>query len=338
MKSRTGHSQQHKELSTMSGILDLAYSYQRSKILLTACELDVFSVFGNESKTAKEISHEIDTDERATERLLNALCAMGLLNKKGSHYSNNRGARWYLVKESPDYIGNLMHLTDLWDDFGMLTHAVKEGQEENYRKRGLESPEVVERAIAYRHSILKKQAPEIVEMLNVSKAQRVLDLGCGSGAFAIEFARANPNMEVFVFDSPEVIPYTESYIEKAGLKNQIEVMAGDILNDDIGFGYDIVFLSSFMHKHSLWDNINIASKIYRLLKPSGQIAIYDYVLNDERTLPEYASLFSLEMLLTSESGETYTKTDMWITLKEAWFREVKQLETPFQAELIIGQR
>ena len=338
MKSRTAQSHQQRELSTMSGILDLAYSYQRSKILLTACELDVFSIFGNESKTAKEISHEIDTDERATERLLNALCAMGLLNKKGGQFSNNRGARWYLVKESPDYIGNLMHLTDLWDDFGMLTHAVKEGQEANYRKRGPESPEVTERAIAYQHSILKKQAPEIVQMLNVSKAQRVLDLGCGSGAFAIEFAKANPKMEIFVFDSPDIIPYTESYIEKAGMQNHIEILSGDFLKDDSGFGYDIVFLSSYMHRHSLWDNIYIASKVYRILKPSGQIAIYDYILNDDRTLPEFASLFSLEMLLTSLAGETYTQTDMWIILKEAWFREVKKLETPYDADLILGQR
>jgi predicted O-methyltransferase YrrM len=331
-------STQYQDLTTMNGIIELSYAFQKSKLLLTACELDVFSVLGNESKTAKEVAHEIDADERATERLLNALCALTLVSKKGDRFANSRGARWYLVKESPEYLGNMMHLTDLWNVTGTLTDAVKLGKTVGYIDFEETDAEKIERRMASLHWNAKRQAPGIIDLINLTKVEKILDLGGGSGAYSIEFLKSNPELEITLFDKPQVIPITKKYIENSGYEDKINLKSGDFFDDDLGSNYDIVFVSSIMHNFSLWDNIELAQKIWKSLRIGGQIIIHDLFLSDDRTEPVFTALYSLNMLISSISGEIYTKTDMWITLKEAWYRDVRSIDTPFETTLTIGSK
>jgi ubiquinone/menaquinone biosynthesis C-methylase UbiE len=331
-------STQYQDLTTMNGIIELSYAFQKSKVLLTACELDVFSVLGNESKTAKEVAHEIDADERATERLLNALCALTLVSKKGDRFANSRGARWYLVKESPEYLGNMMHLTDLWNVTGTLTDAVKLGKTVGYIDFEETDVEKIERRMASLHWNAKRQAPGIIDLINLTKVNKILDLGGGSGAYSIEFLKSNPELEITLYDKSQVIPITKKYIENSGYEGKINLKSGDFFDDDLGSNYDIVFVSSIMHNFSLWDNIELAQKIWKSLRIGGQIIVHDLFLSDDRTEPVFTALYSLNMLISSISGEIYTKTDMWITLKEAWYRDVRSIDTPFETTLTLGTK
>ena len=63
---------------SVNAILQIASAFEQSKCLLSACELDFFTIIGNDQKTVKEIAISAGTEERATEKLLNALCGMQL--------------------------------------------------------------------------------------------------------------------------------------------------------------------------------------------------------------------------------------------------------------------
>jgi hypothetical protein len=67
---------------------EISRAFQKSRIFLTACEMDVFTVLGDEEKSSKEISDAISADHRGTDRLLNALCALKVLKKSGDKYKN----------------------------------------------------------------------------------------------------------------------------------------------------------------------------------------------------------------------------------------------------------
>ena len=84
-------------------ILDTIYSFRPARVLLTSFELGIFTAIGDSPKESREIAQTLGTSEHATDRLMNALCGMGLLKKKGGRFLNTPLAARYLVKDRPDY-------------------------------------------------------------------------------------------------------------------------------------------------------------------------------------------------------------------------------------------
>ena len=89
-------------------IREIAAGFQRSRVLLTAYELDLFTALGEERRASDEVARMLGTDERATDRLMNALCAMDLLEKKDGRFSGYvSGCSFFLTnpKNSADMMG-----------------------------------------------------------------------------------------------------------------------------------------------------------------------------------------------------------------------------------------
>ncbi len=112
---------------TIKDINYLSRSFQQSRVFLTAFELGVFTVLGNADKTSEEIAKEINTDLRATDRLLNALCVTGAIQKENNRFRNSDAAKKYLVAGRPDYQAGMMHSVNLWNSWSNLAMSVKSG-------------------------------------------------------------------------------------------------------------------------------------------------------------------------------------------------------------------
>ena len=86
-------------------IREFAASYQKSRILLTGFELDIFTSIEKSGKTSKQIANNLHLDERACERLLNALVSLGFLSKHNQHFYNTTESYTFLSKKSANYFG-----------------------------------------------------------------------------------------------------------------------------------------------------------------------------------------------------------------------------------------
>ncbi|MCX6552221.1 MAG: acetylserotonin O-methyltransferase, partial [Acidobacteria bacterium] len=106
----------------------MAMAFQRSRVLLTAVELRVFSAIADGEMTSREVAGRLHTHERATDRLLNALCAMGLVEKAGGRFRNAPASRRYLVEGRPEFIAGLGHTASMWRSWSHLTESVREGR------------------------------------------------------------------------------------------------------------------------------------------------------------------------------------------------------------------
>jgi SAM-dependent methyltransferase len=327
-----------KDDEQVNSILEIANSFQKSRVLLTACEIDLFTHLGNSSRTASEIAGLTGADERALERLMNALCVMGLLEKENKNFSNSEPARKCLVKGSPYYLGNLKHLNYLWDSWSNLTESVIRGTAYNLEPTDHKSPERVEAFIAAMHHRASVQAPEVVNLIEPGEARKILDLGGGSGAYAMEMARKAPQAEVFVFDLPNVIPLTQTYLDSNPNGSNVKTIAGNYMTDSFGKGYDLVLLSSIIHSHSIWENIHLVQKVFDSLNRGGRIVIQDFIIENSRCQPPQAVMFSLNMLVNTKSGDTFTETEIWFLLREAWFSDIKRIDTSFGTSLVIGKK
>ena len=83
---------------------DLSLSFQKSRIFLTAFELGIFTAVGKDSMTSCAVADKLGTARRHTDRLMNALCAIGLLKKAGDRFRNTPFSSKYLVSKSPYFM------------------------------------------------------------------------------------------------------------------------------------------------------------------------------------------------------------------------------------------
>jgi SAM-dependent methyltransferase len=322
---------------TREQIRGMAYAFQESRILLTAHELGVFNAIGKGRHTSAAIAALIGTDPRATDRLMNALCGMGLLAKENGRFSNSEAAAQCLVEGSPGYLGGLMHTVHLWDTWTTLSEAVRKGTSVPHTGGGTRGEGWLSAFIAAMHDRAVRQASAVVGQIDLSNVTRVLDVGGGSGAYAMAFARANPRIRATVFDLPGVVPLTTSYIGREGLTERVDTIAGDYLKDDLGAGYDLVFLSAVIHSNSAEENAALILKCARALSPGGSVVVLDFIMDEERVAPSHGALFALNMLVGTAQGDTYTESEVSRWMTGAGLSGVSQQGTPFGTSQIVGR-
>lgn len=319
-------------------IMEIAGAFQRSRVLLTAFELGIFSELEDARKGSAEVARALGADERAADRLMNALCAIGLLHKEGGKFSNATHAARFLVKGRPGYMAGLMHTANMWETWGTLTEAVRRGKSVAGKGPWERGEKWVEAFIAAMHYRAVWQAPEVVKLIDASKAKRLLDIGGGSGAYSAAFIRTNDGMRATVFDLPNVIELAKRYVAEEGLSDGVDFVAGDYNGASLGDGYDIAFLSAILHSNSPSQNASLLKKAARALNAGGQAVVQDFIVDEERAGPPFAALFALNMLVATERGDTYTESEVRGWMEGAGLSDIERKDTGVGTALIIGRK
>lgn len=318
--------------------IERANLYQNSVVFLTATELDLFNEIGYDSLTAEEIASKLEIPVRGLVRLLNALVALNFLRKDGVRYSNNSDGLNYLVRGSPNYIGNFRLFCLAFEKWLNLTKNIKKGtliNEFDFKKLPAED---IESILSFMNWRANRQAPEFVKFLNLSKVMRGLDLGCGPGTFGMEILKYNINIDLTLFDYPEIIEYTRKFIERKGFNGLVHTMQGDFLKDDIGKNYDLIIISNVLRLYSFNDCLRILNKAFDALKYKGKVVVQEILLDTSRIEPVFGTLHSLELFLTTPDGDLLTEPEIILLLKEAWFSEIQKYYTSYNTTVFIGTK
>ncbi len=321
---------------TPEDIKKLAYAFQQSRILLTAIELKIFTTLEKHMLTSNEVAEKLNTDPRATDRLMNALCAMGLLKKIHNKFYNSESANNYLIEGKPEFMGGLFHTIELWKSWSTLTEVIKRGS--HVYKINKENFEWTKSFIAAMHYRALKEAKIVSYMLNFENVKKMLDLGGGSGAFTMQFIETHPEIEAVIFDQPDVIQLTKVYAENFALKNKISFIEGDYLKDNIGNHYDLILLSSIVHINSFDENKMLIKKCSDALNKNGQLIIKDWIMDKDRTKPTEGAIFAINMLVGTKCGDTYTESEMKQWLVDAGITSIERKNTSYGFSLLIGYK
>jgi (2Fe-2S) ferredoxin/predicted O-methyltransferase YrrM len=322
--------------------------YMPSRCLLTALELDIFTAVG-EGGNAEQIGAKINANARAAGMLLNALVALGLLSKSDDDYKNTPESTRFFVQGSKDNQRNgLLHTANIWHRWSTLTEAVRGGtrvamdggvdHNVDHKTDRDDTAAWTRNFIAGMQRIAKDRAPLVVKALAAaaSSVRRVLDLGGGSGAYSIAFAKADPDVQCEILDVPEVVPLTAEYVRQAGVSAQVSLRAGDMLHGDFGSGYDIIMLNAICHMFSEEQNRDIFRRAHQALAPNGRLVVQDFILNPDKTGPQHAALFSLNMLVNTDAGASYSEFEYTKWMKAAGFTEVCRINLPGPGSLVVG--
>jgi hypothetical protein len=317
---------------------ELAASFQKSRILLSGFELDIFTNIDDSGTTNNQIVKKLQLDERACERLLNALVSLGFLSKQNHLFFNTSESFAFLSKKSPAYLGGLMHTNHLWNTWSNLTQVVKTGNSANPSEINERGDEWLFAFINAMHDRAKEQAPVQLANIDLSGIKSSLDIGGGSGAYSMEFVSKKPELEATVFDLPNVIPLTKRIIEKEGYSGKIKTHTGDYTTDDLPEGFDLVFLSAIIHSNSIEINRDLIKKCFNSLNINGKIIIQDWIMNNDRTQPTSGAIFAINMLVGTEAGDCFTEKEITDMLNAAGFKNITRNEFKTGLSQIIAQK
>ena len=313
-------------------------AFMESRVLLTALELDAFSAVGA-GATAAAVASARGTDAGATERLLDALVSLGFLEKSGNVFANSPLAARFLAKGSRDDARDaLKHNLSLWRRWSTLTDAVRAGHAVGVTEMADGGEDWTVPFIAAMHRGAASRAPLVVEAVGAEGVRRMLDVGGGSGAYSIAFARASATLHAEILDLPAVLPIADGHVAEAGLADRVATRAGDLRTDDLGSDYDLVLLSSICHMLGPDENRDLLARAARALAPGGRVVVSDFVLDEDGTGPRQAVLFSINMLVGTPSGRSYRESEYKEWLIAAGLADVARVRLPGPAHLLIGRK
>src|SRR5262245_46173310 len=125
-----------------SRIVQTAFGFWNSKVLLTAVGMGLFTRLGDKRLTGAELVAGLGLHPRANPDFFDALTAMKFLDREGSgpaaHYYNTPEGLLFLDEKSPRYIGGILTMLNerlfrYWND---LPEALRTGRPQSEVKHG----------------------------------------------------------------------------------------------------------------------------------------------------------------------------------------------------------
>jgi len=305
-------------------ILAMARAFQGPCVLGAAAELDVFSAMGNDRLECDEVAARLRSDRRATRVLLDALVALGLLDKQEDRYAVPVELQPVLSEGTPHSVLPMIrhNMTCLrrWSQLAWVTKAGIPGPQQA-SIRGFEADRAA--FVAGMHVVSGPIADDLVARLGPPEFQHLLDVGGASGTWTLAFLRAVPGARATIFDLPHAIDQARQRFSLLGSAHRVAFAAGDFYCDELPAGADFAWVSAIIHQHGRQDNRALFAKVFRALEPGGQIGIRDVVMEPCRTRPVLGALFAVNMLTATERGGTFTLAEITEDLEAAGFREVE---------------
>ena len=315
----------------------ISRGFQGAVVLSTAAELELFTLLDKKALTPSEVAGSLGLDLRAASILLHALAGLELLEKKEGRFGNSPLAAELLVRGKPHYQGDIIrhsgHLIDRWM---RLPEVLKNGRPPEQPSLAA-NPQTMRDFILGMHNIALLSAEKVAAALDLGCSRHLLDLGGGPGTYAITFCRLHPQLSAAVFDLPQVIEgITAGQVAAAGLQGRISLLKGDYLKDDIGSGYDLVLISNIIHSLGERGNRTLIGKAFRALIPGGRIVVKDFLLDENRVTPPFASMFAVNMLTGTAEGGCYTYEEVRGYLRDAGFECEESLDLSPQDRIVMG--
>jgi len=111
---------------------------------------------------------------------------------------------------------------------------------------------------------LQKDVNFLIDVLNLNKKDKILDLACGHGRHTIELKKKGFNVDGLDFSS-YLLKIAKEHAEQENL--QINFYKQDIHNISLKTKYDKIFL--FFSEFGLFDAEKVLKNITKILKPNG---------------------------------------------------------------------
>ncbi|PYJ06948.1 MAG: methyltransferase [Verrucomicrobia bacterium] len=319
-------------------ILQTAFGFWSSKVLLTAVEFGVFTRLRDRRMTGTELGAELGLHPRGIKDFFDALVAMKFLDRDGdgpaARYFNTPAGAIYLDEHSPRYVGGILvmlnaRLFKYWHDLpealrtGQPQNEVKHGQKGIFEELYAELPKL-EQFLGAMTGLSRINFEAFAEKFNFAPFKMLCDVGGASGLLCIEVARRHGHLKCISFDLPPVEPIARKSIAAAGLKDRISTATGDFFKDPLPKA-DLITMGMILHDWNLEKKMHLIRAAYDALPPGGALVAIEALIDDARRENVFGLLMSLNMLIEFGDAFDYSGADFRQWCGEVGFKRFEVL-------------
>ncbi|MFI1996115.1 methyltransferase [Actinoplanes sp. NPDC020271] len=300
-----------------------------------AVDLNLAEHLAGGPRTAAEIAAAEGSDPDATARFLRACASLGLVTATGNGFAGT-GTLAVLHRDAPLSLRDLaasQSSPTMWQTWARIPEAIRSGEAQTEKALGMSFFDYLaahpDQGAIFGAAMASMSAPIIaqaVEVIDVSGARTVVDVGGAHGSYALALLAKHPALDAVVLDLPHAVPGAEAAAAERGLTDRVTAVAGDFFKA-VPEG-DVLLLKFILHDWADDDAERILLNCRDALRAGGRIVITEIVIDDRAT--GMAPLMDIAMLATSGSRER-TLAEFDALLGRAGLRRttVTALEPPY---------
>jgi 2-polyprenyl-3-methyl-5-hydroxy-6-metoxy-1,4-benzoquinol methylase len=276
-----------------------------ARIIMAGAELGIFEAIGKDRLTVEQIAQKCNTNQSATEQLLNSLTGIGYISYSNHSYSiPNKFQKWLLKSNESNLIGKLRFQLLEWDVLNHLEEFIRTGKALDLHNHSMDQNgwKLYQEGM---RDLSVNAAKELARKLPVPKgATNMLDIGGSHGLYSIELCKKNIGLSSTILELPVAIDSASAIASRYDQSGMVSYKAGNVLTDDLGDSiFDIVMINNVVHHFTVQQNEELALKIAKALKPGGIYVVGEMIRNDKPGKGGImAAATGLYFSLTSQSG------------------------------------
>ncbi|MEH6772103.1 methyltransferase [Maribacter arcticus] len=334
-----------------SKIMQVGTGFMATKTLLTAVNMELFTILAKRELTGAEIQSRLGLQPRSLYDFLDALVALGFLRRTGlkekASYRNAEDTDLFLDKNKQSYIGGMLEMCNnrlypFWND---LEEGLKTGLPQNETKNGgkpvfeevYANPKKLREFVGAMGGIQMANFMAFAKQFDFSNYKTLCDVGGSGGFLAAHVTLNNPHMQCSSFDLPPVEPIAKENIKNMGLETKVKVLSGDFFIDDFPKA-DVITMGNILHDWGTEDKKMLIKKAYDALPKGGALVIIENIIDDNRSENAFGLLMSLNMLIETSEGYDFSAADFSILAKEVGFQKVSIITLTGPTSAVIAYK
>lgn len=325
---------------------------QPLQIMAWADRLGLFDSLNKRSKASSAVlAGDTGLNVRGIEAFLGVLLALGLIARCAEdNYVLQPIARDYLVSRNPFYVGfSLYRGVDKHPPYTLL-------QAQTPWQRWLQHPlgqQLYDKAVYLFRPLAFGRLRRLREQhsrnlaAGVAAAHRpefdaprsVVDIGGGSGTFAIPLAQRRADVSITLIELPRAVQHTQKFIRAYGVTDQVEVLGFDVLKQPQRIPTcNCIFIGNLIHDMGDSDCLSLFHGCYRALATGDSMWIHERLWNDTRDGPLLTAQWHFIMMSHSRQGKQRTAGEVEALMIATGFTPGKRIATTSGFTLLEGIR
>jgi hypothetical protein len=333
------------EHPTPEKIMQIGLGFWASKILLSAVEMGLFTELARGPEGLEAVQGRLGLHPRSARDFLDALVALGFLERRDGKYLNTAETDLFLDRKKPSYIGGILEMANhrLYGHWAHLTEGLRTGLPQNEVRGGgaplfetlYADPARLKGFLKAMTGISHGSAIAIAAKFPWKEYKTYCDVGTAQGDTAAQIALANPHLSGMGFDLAEVGPIFEEYVGELGLNGRLRFVAGSFFEGALP-NVDVIVMGHILHDWDLPTKKMLIGKAYEALPKGGAFIVYEAIIDDDRSKNAFGLMASLNMLIETYGGFDYTGADCQGWMQEAGFSQTRVEHLVGPDSMVVG--
>ncbi len=323
---------------------DLVAGFCHSQILQAFVRLELLQLLLQNEMTLEALSAQARVPQDRMRVLLSGAIALDLLRlrRNGYYALSRRGAALAGV---PGLMGMIDHHDILYLDLADPV-AFFRGEVETeladfwpyvFGAGGASDPATAERYSQLMADSQVLVAEDTLALVDFGKANHVIDVGGGTGAFLTALGRAHPDLTLTLFDLPAVAQAAEARFRAASLAKSVDIVPGSFRDDPLPQGADMITLLRVLYDHADETVVELLRKAFDSLPAGGRIVVSEPMTGGDapqRAGDAYFALYCMAM----RTGRARSAATIVRLLEDAGFEEVRapRARRPYITSVVEG--